>query len=116
MNKEKMKAWLSDPVRTLLMLRPCKRDIPVLAVVMLAIYYVLLLKLCSAMQGVMIIAASGMLGAAILMAFAFGALKKEEVPLIVLPVTRDASALWMALNALSGAGLAILGRKKRDEE
>ena len=35
MNKEKMKAWLSDPVRTLLMCRPCKRDIPVLAVVML---------------------------------------------------------------------------------
>ena len=43
-------------------------------------------------------------------------LPEEEVPLVVLPVTRDASALWMALNALSGAGLAILGRKKRDEE
>ena len=46
MNKEKMKALLSDPVRALLLCRPCKRDIPVLAAVMLAVYYALLLKLC----------------------------------------------------------------------
>lgn len=105
MNKEKMKAWLSDPVRTLLMLRPCKRDIPVLAVVMLAVYYVLLLKLCGAMQGVMIIAACGTLGAAILMAFAFGALKKEEVPLIVLLC---AGAMCMLA---VGAHLALLDIK-----
>ena len=39
----------------------------------------------------------------------------EEVPLALLPMTGDASALWMALSALSGAGL-FLTRKKRDEE
>ena len=43
---------------------------------------------------------------------------EEEVPLAAVPKTGDASALWLALSALSGAGLAgvsLLGRKKREE-
>ena len=39
----------------------------------------------------------------------------EEVPLAMAPATGDVSAIWMALSALSGAGL-FLTRKKRDEE
>ena len=41
-------------------------------------------------------------------------LPEEEVPLALLPATGDASALWMVLSALSGAGL-FLTRKKREE-
>ena len=43
---------------------------------------------------------------------------EEEVPLVDIPKTGDASALWMALSALSGTGLAgvtFLGRKKRED-
>ena len=39
----------------------------------------------------------------------------EEVPLANVPKTGDASALWMALSALSGAGLFLV-RKKREED
>ena len=42
-------------------------------------------------------------------------LPEEEVPLAVLPATGDASALWMVLSALSGAGL-FLTRKKNEED
>ena len=44
---------------------------------------------------------------------------EEDVPMADVPKTGDASALWMALSVLSGsglAGMAFLGRKKRDEE
>ena len=47
------------------------------------------------------------------------ALPDEEPPLAMAPATGDVSALWLALSALSGTGLAgvsLLGRKKRDEE
>ena len=43
----------------------------------------------------------------------------EDVPLSDVPKTGDMSALWLALSALSGTGLAgvsLLGRKKQDEE
>ena len=43
----------------------------------------------------------------------------EDVPLSDIPKTGDISALWLALAALSGTGLAgvsLLGRKKQDEE
>ena len=42
----------------------------------------------------------------------------EEIPLADVPKTGDASALWLALSALSGMGLAgvsTLGRKKRED-
>ncbi|MBR5571227.1 MAG: LPXTG cell wall anchor domain-containing protein [Oscillospiraceae bacterium] len=44
---------------------------------------------------------------------------EENVPLADVPKTGDMSALWLALSALSGTGLAgvsALNRKKRDEE
>ena len=84
MNKEKMKALLSDPLRGMLMHRLCKKGMAALGAAMLAVYYALLLKLCGAMQGAAVIAAIGTLGATILMAFAFGALSKEDVPVIML--------------------------------
>ena len=43
----------------------------------------------------------------------------EDVPLANIPKTGDTSALWMALSALSGVGLAgmlFLGRNKKREE
>ena len=43
---------------------------------------------------------------------------ETEVPLASVPQTGDAAALWMALSALSGTGLAgvtFLGRKKRED-
>ena len=46
-------------------------------------------------------------------------LPEEEVPLAVAPMTGDAVALWLALSALSGTGLAgvtFLGRKKNKED
>ena len=46
-------------------------------------------------------------------------LPEEETPLAEVPETGDMSALWLAMAALSGTGLAgvtFLGRKKRDEE
>ena len=46
-------------------------------------------------------------------------LPEEEVPLADVPKTGDASAVWMALAAASGMGLAaltFLGRKKDEEE
>ena len=46
-------------------------------------------------------------------------LDDPDVPLADVPKTGDASALWLALSALSGTGLAgvtFLGRKKHDEE
>ena len=45
-------------------------------------------------------------------------LPDEDIPMAEVPQTGDASALWLALTALSGSGLAglgFLGRKKRDE-
>ena len=39
----------------------------------------------------------------------------EEVPLAMAPATGDVSAIWMAMSALSGAGL-FLTRKKREED
>jgi len=105
MNGEKMKALLSDPLREVLMHRLCKKGMIALGAVMMAVYYVLLLKLCGAMQGAAVIAACGMLGAAILTAFAFSALKKENVPVIVLLCVAAMSMLAV------GAHLALLDIK-----
>lgn len=46
-------------------------------------------------------------------------IEDPDVPGAEVPETGDVSALWLALSALSGTGLAgvtLLGRKKRDEE
>jgi len=105
MNKEKMKAMLSDPLREALMHRLCKKGMLALGAVLMAVYYVLLLKLCGAMQGAAVIAAAGTLGAAILTAFAFGALKNEDVPVIVLLCVAAMGMLAV------GAHLALLDIK-----
>ena len=50
--------------------------------------------------------------------FSLEEILEEEVPLASVPHTGDAVALWMALSALSGTGLAgvtFLGRKKRED-
>ena len=49
----------------------------------------------------------------------FTEIPEEEVPMADVPRTGDISALWLALSALSGTGLAgvsVIGRRKRDEE
>ena len=84
MNMNKIKGLLADPLRDMLMYKLCKKGMAALGAVMLAVYYVLLLRLCGAMQGAAVIAAAGTLGAAILTAFAFHALRDEDVPVIVL--------------------------------
>ena len=43
-------------------------------------------------------------------------LPDEEVPLAMAPATGDASMIWMALSALSGAGLFLTRKKREDEE
>jgi len=40
----------------------------------------------------------------------------EDVPLGDIPETGDASAIWMAMSALSGAGLFLTRKKREDEE
>ena len=40
----------------------------------------------------------------------------EEVPLAKAPVTGDISALWLALSGLSGSGMLLLNRKRKEEE
>ena len=39
---------------------------------------------------------------------------EEDVPLADVPATGDISALWMALSALSGAGLVLTCKKRED--
>ena len=70
MNKDNMKNVLRDPLRVMLMAKPCKKGMLALGAALLAVYYVLVLKLCGAMEGAAVIAGAGVLGAAILTAFA----------------------------------------------
>ena len=94
-----------DPLRYALMARLCKKGTMLLFAVMMAAFYVIALKLCAAMESAAVIAAIGTLGAAILTAFAWRAVSKEDVPVIVL----------LCLSALSmlavGAHLAMLDIK-----
>ena len=41
---------------------------------------------------------------------------EEEVPTGDIPATGDASAIWMAMSAMSGAGLFLARKKREDEE
>ena len=41
---------------------------------------------------------------------------EDDIPLADVPKTGDASALWMALSALSAAGLFLIRKKSEDEE
>ena len=40
----------------------------------------------------------------------------EEVPLAAAPETGDISGLWAVLSGFSAAGMALLSRKRKDEE
>ena len=100
-----LRAIAGDPLRYALMARLCKKGTALLFAVMMAAYYVIVYKLCAAMEGAAVIAAVGTLGAAILTAFAWHAARKEDLPVIV----------FLCLAALSmlavGAHLALLDIK-----
>ena len=80
-NKKEM---LRDPIRYALMAELCAKGKALLLAALMAVYYVIILKMGAAMQGVAIIAAVGVLGAALLTAFAWHALCGEKQPVIVL--------------------------------
>jgi LPXTG-motif cell wall-anchored protein len=40
----------------------------------------------------------------------------EDVPLGDIPETGDMSAAWMAMSAMSGAGLFLIRKKREDED
>ena len=103
--KKNLRAIAGDPLRYALMARLCKKGTALLFAVMMAAFYVIALKLCAAMEGAAVIAACGTLGAAILTAFAWDAVKKEDMPVIVLLCLAGLSMLAV------GAHLALLDIK-----
>ena len=94
-----------DPLRYALMARLCKKGTALLFAVMMAAYYVIVLKLCAAMEGAAVIAGVSVLGAAMLTAFAWMAVSKEDTPVIVLLCLAALSMLAV------GAHLALLDIK-----
>ena len=78
------KDMLRDPIRYALMAQLCAKGKALLLAALMAVYYVIILKMGAAMQGVAIVAAVGVLGAALLTAFAWHALRGEKQPVIVL--------------------------------
>ena len=62
------KELLRDPIRYVLMAELCAKGKALLLAALMAVYYVIILKMGAAMQGVAIIAAVGVLGAALLTA------------------------------------------------
>ena len=94
-----------DPLRYALMARLCKKGTALLFAVMMAAFYVIALKLCAAMEGAAVIAAVGTLGSAILTAFSWRAVRKEDTPVIVLLCLAALSMLAV------GAHLAMLDIK-----
>ena len=82
--KKNLRAIASDPLRCALMARLCKKGNALLFAGLMAAFYVIVLKLCAAMEGVAVIAACSTLGAAILTVFAWKAMDGEDAPVIVL--------------------------------
>ena len=78
------KDMLRDPIRYALMAQLCAKGKALLLAALMVVYYVIILKFGAAMEGVAIIAAVGVLGAALLTAFAWHALCGEQQPVIVL--------------------------------
>ena len=101
---EKKNAW-RDPLRFAMHARPGKTGTAVLFAALIAAFYLIAAKLCSGMDGVAVIAACGTLGAAILTAFAWRALRGEDTPVIVLLCTAALAMLAV------GAHLALLDVK-----
>ena len=103
--KNNLRQIAGDPLRYALMARLCKKGTVLLFAVLMAAFYVIALKLCAAMEGASVIAACGMLGTAILTAFAWHAASKEDTPVIV-------RLCLAALSLLAvGAHLALLDIK-----
>lgn len=103
--KKNLRAIAGDPLRYALMARLCKKGTALLFAVLMAAFYVIALKLCAAMEGAAVIAGCGMLGAAILTAFAWRAVSGEDTPVIVLLCLAALSMLAV------GAHLAMLDIK-----
>ena len=101
---ERKNAW-RDPLRFAMNARPGKTGTAVLFAALIAAFYLIAAKLCSSMDGVAVIAACGTLGAAILTAFAWRALRGEDTPVIVLLCTAALAMLAV------GAHLALLDVK-----
>ncbi|MBQ6858704.1 MAG: hypothetical protein IJO02_04665 [Clostridia bacterium] len=95
------RGMLSDPVRALMTYDVCRKGQLLLGAVLMAVFYALVMKLGAAMDGVAVIAAVGVLGAAILTAFAWGALSGKQ-PMMVLLCLAAMSMLAV------GAHLAML--------
>ncbi|MBQ7885421.1 MAG: hypothetical protein IJ313_00850 [Clostridia bacterium] len=103
--KKNLRAITGDPLRYALMARLCKKGAALLFAVMMAAFYGIAWKLCGAMEGAAVIACCGTLGAAVLTAFAWHAVKDEDAPVIVLLCLAALSMLAV------GAHLAMLDIK-----
>ena len=103
--KKNLRAMTADPMRDILMARLCRKGTVLLFAALMAAFYVIVLKFCAAMEGAAVIAACAVLGAAILTAFAWDAVKNKNMPVIVLLCLAALSMLAV------GAHLAMLDIK-----
>ena len=103
--KKNLRAIAGDPLRYAMLARLCKKGRALLFAALLAVFYVLALKLCAGMEGAAVIAAAGMLGTAILTAFAWRAMDGEDAPVVVLLCLAALAMLAV------GAHLALLDIK-----
>ena len=103
--KKNLRQIASDPIRCALMARLCSKGTALLFAALMAAFYLIAYKLCGAMEGAAVIAGCGLLGAALLTAFAWHAVRKEDVPVIVLLCLAALSMLAV------GAHLALLDVK-----
>ena len=101
---ERKNAW-RDPLRFAMNARPGKAGTALLFAALMAAFCLLAGKLCAGMEGALVIAACGTLGAAILTAFAWRALGGEDTPVLVLLCTAALAMLAV------GAHLALLDVK-----
>ena len=88
MSEKKMTArgFFADPLRHVMTYTLCKKGMLALFAVLMAAYYVVVLKLCGQMAGAAVIALCTMLGAAVVTGFAWQAasLEEERPPVMVL--------------------------------
>jgi len=103
MNERKM--ILRDPLRFAMTAKLCKKGTVALFAALMAIYYVILIKLCGKMQNVQIVAGISVLCCALLTGFAWHAMKDRKEPVIVLLCAAGLAALAV------GAHLTMLDIK-----
>ena len=92
----------ADPLRFAMLSKPCAKGRALLFAALMAVYGLLLVKLCAAMEGAAVIAACGVIGCAMLTAFAWSALEERGQPALVLLCTAGLAALAV------GAHIAML--------